>query len=232
MHKILIQQKDYDPSIEVDVNKVVNILKNGFILNDFVFILMHDAIKRPFPITVKVEPDKNIMLIAVFSTKNLLKEQCNYGLRYDLMQGLGYWKFDANGKEAEFKNEEEEAAAFELFDICLQFMIKILDMSYDRAMKYKKNKALLHEDQETAEQNRRLSNKLFHTEIMLFKDLVIYTAQKYTPDELKRKYIKPVWQVRGFYRHYKNGNVGFIKPFLKGRDRDKGLPSDNTYIAQ
>ena len=232
MHKILIQHKDYDPSAEVDVNKVVSILKNGFILNDFVFFLIHDAIKSPFPITVKVEPDKNIMLIAVFSTKNLLKEQCNYGLSYDLMTGLGYWKFDANGKETEFKNDEEEAAAFELFDICLQFMIKILDMSYDRAVKYKKNKALLHEDQETAEQNRRFSNKLFHTEIMLFKDLVIYTAQKYTQDELKRKYIKPVWQVRGFYRHYKNGKTVFIKPFLKGRDRDKGLPSDNTYIAQ
>lgn len=30
----------------------------------------------------------------------------------------------------------------------------------------------------------------------------------------------------------KNGKTVFIKPFLKGRDRDKGLPSDNTYIAQ
>ena len=41
----------------------------------------------------------------------------------------------------------------------------------------------------------------------------------------------PVWDVRGFYRHYKNGNVVWINSFQKGRDRNKGMSPDRTYNA-
>lgn len=231
MHTIMVDHDQYDHTVENDQNKIISILKQGFILNDFVFLIMRKN-APPFPITVKCDYKKNVMLIAVFRWNNGIRTQCQYGMLYHPMRGIGYWKIGKKGKEEDFIEGESEAA-FELFDMCFQFMITILDKSYDRAVKYKKNEDLKIKDAEKIKEHNKLAGKMFpRKNIKLFDDLIIYTAQNYNPDDLKRKYLKPVWQVRGFYRHYKDGRVIYIKPFLKGRDRNKGMPGGNTYIAE
>lgn len=37
----------------------------------------------------------------------------------------------------------------------------------------------------------------------------------------RTKWHCPAWGVRGHYRHYKNGNVVFIQPYIKGKEKDR-----------
>ena len=39
----------------------------------------------------------------------------------------------------------------------------------------------------------------------------------------------PCWSVRGHYRHYKNGNVIFVKSYEKGKEKGKVKPKDKIY---
>lgn len=39
----------------------------------------------------------------------------------------------------------------------------------------------------------------------------------------------PCWSVRGHYRHYKNGNVIFVKSYEKGKEKGKVKSKDKTY---
>ena len=41
----------------------------------------------------------------------------------------------------------------------------------------------------------------------------------------------PCWSVRGHYRHYKNGNVVFIKSHEKGKEKGKTKPKDKVYVV-
>lgn len=39
----------------------------------------------------------------------------------------------------------------------------------------------------------------------------------------------PCWGVRGHYRHYKNGNVVFVKSYEKGKEKGKTKPKNKVY---
>lgn len=46
---------------------------------------------------------------------------------------------------------------------------------------------------------------------------------------IKREFKAEAWGVRGHLRHLKNGKVIEIKPYIKGKKRDKVPPPDKTY---
>ena len=41
-----------------------------------------------------------------------------------------------------------------------------------------------------------------------------------TNDDAVKIWHCPAWEVRGHYRHYKSGKVGYVKPYVKGKLRD------------
>ena len=41
-----------------------------------------------------------------------------------------------------------------------------------------------------------------------------------TSDDAVKIWHCPAWEVRGHYRHYKSGKVGYVKPYVKGKLRD------------
>lgn len=46
---------------------------------------------------------------------------------------------------------------------------------------------------------------------------------------IKREIKCESWGVRGHYRHYKNGKVVFVKPYVKGKKRGEIAPKDTIY---
>ena len=68
--------------------------------------------------------------------------------------------------------------------------------------------------------------------IFLFDDIVNYVYEHRDDANFKRIMFCPCWEVRGHYRHYKNGKVVFIKSYKKGKQRDRVEPKDREYIAR
>ena len=53
-----------------------------------------------------------------------------------------------------------------------------------------------------------------NNKIYLLDDIITYASEKYVPESGHSEYTCPCWEVRGHYRHYKNGNVIFIKSYI------------------
>lgn len=50
-----------------------------------------------------------------------------------------------------------------------------------------------------------------------------------TPSVTRHNITCPAWKVRGHYRHYKNGKIIYIHPFVKGEKRKTESAHDNEY---
>ena len=68
-----------------------------------------------------------------------------------------------------------------------------------------------------------------NNKIYLLDDIITYASEKYVPESGHSEYTCPCWEVRGHYRHYKNGNVIFIKSYKKGKEKDKTEPISHEY---
>ena len=68
--------------------------------------------------------------------------------------------------------------------------------------------------------------------VWLFDDIVQYACDQYVEHKGTHKIECPCWEVRGHYRHYKNGNVVFIRSYKKGKQKDTAQPIGKEYIAE
>ena len=67
--------------------------------------------------------------------------------------------------------------------------------------------------------------------IYLFDDILKYVSDNYIPEGGHHDIQCPCWEVRGHYRHYKNGNVVFIKSYKKGKQKDTATPKSKEYYV-
>lgn len=69
-------------------------------------------------------------------------------------------------------------------------------------------------------QNTHRSGKRKKNEVRLYK---VYTLKKDWKTKKRRKniYTCPSWNVRGYFRHNPSGTVTFVRPYVKGKDRNK-----------
>ena len=220
MKKILIDYKDIkDFEGECDPS----LLTEGFIFNDCCLIVQnHPGVKRDFKITLHFEPDKKAMWYAVFDTSFNVR---TYIFIYDVMKGFSYGRID---KEIE---DDECEAAGGVLNLALNIIQTIKEMSYNKAIYYKKHEDEKIEDSQHLNKLKKQKKKMKVPDLFLADELVYYAAINIPEEKLKRHINCPVWDVRGFYRHYKNGNVVWINSFQKGRDRNKGMSPDRTYNA-
>lgn len=65
--------------------------------------------------------------------------------------------------------------------------------------------------------------------IYLLEDIVEYISDNYIGNKDHYEIQCPCWEVRGHYRHYKNGKVVFVKAFKKGKDRLSSEPKSRDY---
>ena len=80
---------------------------------------------------------------------------------------------------------------------------------------------------ENKEQNGKKKRKKKNSRqtIYLLEEIVEYANSGIVNHEVTC----PCWQVRGHYRHYKNGKTVFIKSFYKGKRRETQDCIPNTY---
>lgn len=220
MKKIIIDYKDIkDFNQEIDMS----LLKEGFIFNECCLIVKnHPGTKRDLKVSVWFDTEHMCMYYAVFDTEFKTR---TYILLYNKMLGFQIGRCDKD------IDDEEQGPSAGLCDLVLNVVQTIKENSYNRAIYYKK-----HEDekQEVLSKIRKLSKQKKRykcQDIYLADELTYYASVKIPEEKLKRHMNCPCWDVRGFYRHYKNGNVVWINSFQKGKDRNKGLSNDRTYNA-
>lgn len=68
--------------------------------------------------------------------------------------------------------------------------------------------------------NTHRSGKRKKNEVRLYR---CYTLKKDWKKQkrLKKVYTCPAWNVRGYFRHNKSGSVTFVRPYVKGKERNK-----------
>lgn len=68
--------------------------------------------------------------------------------------------------------------------------------------------------------------------IYLLDDIVEYVNENEFSDFSSEKHMIncPCWNVRGHYRHYKNGRVIFVKSYEKGKEKGKVKSKEKTYV--
>ncbi len=220
MKKIIIDFNDIKHFDDIDSD----LLNEGFIFNDFCIVLKnHPGLRHDFKITVYFDTEKHNMQFGVFDPHFNVH---HYWFGYDVMQGYIFGRIDDD-----FEDNEEEACT-ELINIILDIVMTIKEASYNRAISYKKNEELKQEVVTELNRLKKKKKKMKVQDIMLFDELCYFASVNVPEEKLKRHFNCPVWDVRGFYRHYKNGTVKWINSFQKGRDRNKGLSGkDRTYIA-
>lgn len=97
-----------------------------------------------------------------------------------------------------------------MFFVINTFMLNYGDVSLD-----------VEEKEAIAPSNKKHNKKQERTSSRLFKS---YTLKKRWASAVARKHAEitcPCWGVRGHFRHYRNGKVVFIEPFVKGKEKDK-----------
>ena len=169
-------------------------------------------------------PDRDAVYISVYGKK---LETITYYFGYNVMRGFQFGRMDKDITQ----DEDEVSAAYQLIMLALDACMTIKDESYKRALMYKQHPEERELDEYDLRALKKLKKRQKMQDIYLMDDLVVYAATTLPEERLKRHMNCPVWEVRGFYRHYKSGKVVWINSFQKGKDRNKGLSTDKTYIA-
>lgn len=222
MKKIIIDNSRIREHETVDVS----LLQEGFIFNDFGLIIQNlPGFKHDFKIHVIFQPERCACLIGVWGPD---LKVITYYFGYNKLRGFEFGNCDKDIT----KDQEEIDASYQLISLVMDACMTMKEDAYDRAINYKK-----HPDEKTADISdikdlKKIKKRHKMSDIYLIDDLIVYAALTVPEEKLKRHFNCPVWEVRGFYRHYKNGTVKWINGFQKGRDRNKGLSGkDRTYIA-
>lgn len=221
MKKIII---DYSKIVEHDTVDI-SLLKEGFIFNECGFVIKNlPGAFRDFKIGMQFYPDRDAVYISVYGKK---LETITYYFGYNVMRGFQFGRMDKDITQ----DEDEVSAAYQLITLALDACMTIKDESYKRALMYKNHPEERELDEYDLKVLKKLKKRQKMQDIYLMDDLVVYAATTLPEERLKRHMNCPVWEVRGFYRHYKSGKVVWINSFQKGKDRNKGLSTDKTYIA-
>ena len=223
MKKIIIDRKDIKAHEKIDVS----LLSEGFIFNECGLVINGiEGINHPFKIGLQFYPDRNGVYISVYGKQ---MEIITFYFFYTVMAGF---QFGRIGRDINQEDPEEICAAVDLINLAMDACMTIKDAAYERAILYKKKEDERKFDESQLRQLKKIKKRNKMQDIYLLEDTIAYMATTLPEEKLKRHMNCPVWDVRGFYRHYKNGMVKWINGFQKGRDRNKGKETtDRTYIA-
>jgi hypothetical protein len=137
--------------------------------------------------------------------------------------------FDNNSYYINYEIEDEYKDLWEEFDesqknyftVQAFLLLEIIERKFRKDKKRIKRSMPTPEEKENIEQ----SNSYYESAPIYIKDCIIQYI--YEPHKSrKNKRHCGAWEVRGFWRHYKNGKEVFIKPHIRG----KGVLKDTTYI--
>jgi len=64
------------------------------------------------------------------------------------------------------------------------------------------------------------------TVVKMFKRYTLKKDWKRAVARKKQEYHCLAWSVRGHFRTYRNGKKVFVRPYIKGKEKDKFIPKD------
>ena len=124
-------------------------------------------------------------------------------------------------------NKQLEAYASIISNYIMGVMFYVCIKGKDRAV-YIKEAQRHSESEENLQESKE---KTYHDrELYFLRDIIIFVSEHQTKRSIQ--YLKDVWGVRGHLRHYRNGEIVFIKPYKKGRMRDTKDPESRKYLIE
>ena len=189
----------------------MHIIENGFIWNEF----MLKVIELDQTYKVRIEENNNEQYINIkkiqYDKNGLVTKAYKYRLSIiEYLERLKVFVIEARKKGVtEIYRENDE-----LIDIIppMQFMEYIIRESKKRTYEY-----VIKEEKEVTEHTKNKTVKNNKKEYNLLDAIKIY--QKNEGEKRKYEITCESWDVRGYFRHYKNGKVIWIAPFKKGKKR-------------
>lgn len=117
--------------------------------------------------------------------------------------------------------EKYTKIGYSLSEIVLRTMLYIMNTPREKIQKQTKTK----KENKKFETKTKTENKIY-----LIDEIVEYVNENGLSISKggNHKITCPCWNVRGHYRHYKNGNVIFVKSYKKGKKKNM-TPKDNIY---
>ena len=162
------------------------------------------------------EPDKYVT-VGKFMIDNASREIVDINVSDD-MKGWLHKKTDVFGITTEIQN---------FTDYILFATLEYITLKSKEREKSQKGKS---SHRQKYSREHRLSTT--NNKIYLLDDIITYASEKYISESGHLEFTCPCWEVRGHYRHYKNGNVVFIKSYKKGKDKDKAEPKSHEYMLE
>lgn len=191
---------------------------SNFIFDKFVLKFTKEN-KTPLILQVFYDNTKDgisgIVIYLVKIGEEWIKNVC-YKVQIDDATKLGY-NVSCNSNEFKYLN-----IGFDIFALVIRVMLYIMNTPRKRITK---SKILVEKKKEKQKKITKKENKIY-----LLDEIVDYVNERYGYISSRTHTIEcPCWSVRGHYRHYKNGNVVFVKSYEKGKEKGKKKPNDKIY---
>ncbi len=127
------------------------------------------------------------------------------------------------------KNEQEFLdIGHDVAQLVARIIVYIMNTPREKILKQKKSNKVKESDNVENKKKQSEENKIY-----LLDEIVDYVNENGLTIQSSgtHKIQCPCWSVRGHYRHYKNGNVVFIKSHEKGKEKGKTKPKDKVYVV-
>ena len=127
------------------------------------------------------------------------------------------------------KNEQEFLdIGHDVAQLVARIIVYIMNTPREKILKQKKSNKVKESDNVENKKKQSAENKIY-----LLDEIVDYVNENGLTIQSSgtHKIQCPCWSVRGHYRHYKNGNVVFIKSHEKGKEKGKNKPEDKVYVV-
>lgn len=206
---------------------------SDFALHDFKFVFddmsqEHKGIDEEY--FIHFDPDEKVLIV---ESRDYVGDDCKYPNEYYLAKAQWLYMDDiTTGKaimlpecRSDRFGEESDRVADSVCRIALWYMGWIMNESKYRIRRQKESQ---HRKYKYSREHRisTVNNKVW-----LFDDIVQYACDQFIEHKGTHKIECPCWEVRGHYRHYKNGHVVFIRSYKKGKQKDTAQPIGKEYIA-
>ena len=125
----------------------------------------------------------------------------------------------------EFTDNDSYQKYLTMLHIVFNVSVCIMMMGLERQRtQIKRHEHKNKKNETSAQSTNHRKNKVF-----LLDDIVEYISDNYIESKEHHEIQCPCWEVRGHYRHYKNGNVVFVSAYKKGKNRLSAEPKPKEY---
>lgn len=192
-----------------------------FIFDEFALLFGKDS-ENPIYILVNAENgiDEEIYFNLLKMENGEIKE-IQYSFSHDYQN-----KYDGLQVYCSVNEERYTNIGHDLAQMVLRVIIYVLNAPRNKVIKESNNKP------KTNKNKRNYNSRIQNKNVYLLSEIVEYENNNLAlKNKSTRKISCDCWGVRGHYRHYKNGNVVFIKEYKKGKNRYKKEPQGKIYTV-